>query len=297
MKIGICLRESSYLPEAYAYREYLTSNNFKIELGYEHELSKDLDIKLKFLGYSFHYFKKIDKCFIPEIHEYSSISVPPFAKIKDLMKSHLNTKPIGRIFLNEVVKQRFQFCDNIPYILRDMGIDKKFFHIKNEKHEYDVIYCGIERDGLIEAILKLLSYNLKILIVGNFSKDFKTFFSNNGNILFTGKVERNLLPELYRKCRMGLNFTPDIYPFNIQTSTKTLEYCAAGLGVISNRYNWVEKFMISRNANFLWIEDIISNKSIEQFNFIVPDVSDLEWNKVLDNSSLKIFIESFSRNI
>lgn len=39
-----------------------------------------------------------------------------------------------------------------------------------------------------------------------------------------GPVNRDQLPEIYKNARFGLNYTPDIYPYNVQTSTKTLEY-------------------------------------------------------------------------
>lgn len=294
MKIGICLRKSAYLPEAYAYTDFLNSHGFKVELGFEDELSLNLDLKLKFLGFSFPLPSKLIKSRMPEIHEYGSLSIPPFAKVKDIFKRTINTKPVGRIFLNNVVKQNLNFLDNKPFIFRDMGIDSSFFKQKIEKPEYDVIYCGGEREGLLNAIKKLNYINLKVLIVGDFSNSFRSNFPDKRTTAFTGRMNRKHLPELYQSCRFGLNFTPDIYPFNIQTSTKTLEYCAAGLGIISNRYHWVEEFMSSRNGNFSWIDQILSRKNIENFNFITPDVSDLEWNIVLEKSSIKTFVESFS---
>jgi hypothetical protein len=64
-----------------------------------------------------------------------------------------------------------------------------------------------------------------------------------------GPVSRDQLPEIYKNARFGLNYTPDIYPYNVQTSTKTLEYLASGLGVISNKYKWSEFFSVSLIIN------------------------------------------------
>lgn len=292
MKIGICLKETAYLPEAYAYSDYLTSKGFNIELGFEKDLSSNLDLKLKFLGFSLFIPKNFTKLSIPEIHEYGSLSIPPFSKFKDKVKCVMNSKPVGRIFLNDTVKKRLTFNDNKPFILRDMGIDKSFYNSPNNNPEYDVVYCGSEREGLLNAVRKIINSGLKILIIGNYTKEFISCFSNNNMITFTGKIEREELPELYKKCRLGLNFTPDKYPFNIQTSTKTIEYCAAGLGIISNKYYWIEEFMATRQATFFNIDQLTSKKNIINFNFIIPDVKDLEWNNILDRASLVTFLTS-----
>lgn len=89
-----------------------------------------------------------------------------------------------------------------------------------------------------------------------------------------------------------MNFIPDQYPFNIQTSTKTLEYCASGLGVISNRYYWIENFKFSRSANFFWLTNHFSKNDVEDFNFQIPSVIDLAWNNVLTNSDFISFLNS-----
>ena len=292
MKIGICLRSSAYLPEAYAYKDFLTLNGFTVELGFEEELSNNLDLKLKFLGFSIPFIHEASKIIIPEVHEYGSLSIPPLAKIKDFLKSSLNTLPVGRIFLNSIVKENLYLSDKKPFIFRDMGIDSTFFEQRKVVPDFDVIYCGAEHRGLLKTINKLNDLSLKILIVGDFSKEFRSNLNAKKTITFTGRIERKYLPNLYQSCRYGLNLTPDRYPFNIQTSTKTLEYCAAGLGVISNKYQWVEQFELSRSAKFLWLENIMSKDDIYKFNFIKPNVSDLEWNIVLEKSKIIPFLHS-----
>ena len=55
-----------------------------------------------------------------EIHEYASLSTSPFAIIKDVIKSYFNTRPIGRIFMNNNIQTTLGFNDSIPHIYREM---------------------------------------------------------------------------------------------------------------------------------------------------------------------------------
>jgi hypothetical protein len=71
-----------------------------------------------------------------------------------------------------------------------------------------------------------------------------------------------------------------------------LEYCAAGLGVVSNSYQWVREFATERDAVFLWLDRLNVREDFEQAAFRVPDVSDLEWDIVLDKAGLLPFVQT-----
>lgn len=292
MQIGIGLNQFSYTPEAYAYADYLTKKGWIVQLEQENQLDPSLDLHLYFMGLKPFWKNDKNKC-KSEIHEYQSLSTPPYAHLKNIIKNFSNRKPNGRIFLNQTVKNHFLFKDKIPSINRDMGIDKNLFIRSPRKPIYDLIYSGsiAGRPGLIEELLRLAKINLKILIVGSISNEERNHFKNFNNIEFTGRVERHELPELYQLSLAGLNFTPDLFPFNIQTSTKTIEYCAAGLGVISNNYKWAQNFSKERRARFLWLEELNSVEDIKKFEFIIPDVNDLEWFKLLDRIKFDIFLK------
>lgn len=287
MKVAICLRPSAYLPEAYAYESYLKNKNIEVDLLHDDYYGNDIDIKLNFLGYSF--FSNYKRSF-KQIHEYGSLSTPPFGFLKDSIKKYFNSTPDARIFLNPRVQKKLNFNDNIPFMYRDMGIDKLFFSSTNLKKVYDVVYCGGERDGLLENIENLLKFGLKIIVIGNFSDYFNNHFRNVSNITLAGKLNRVDISKIYQISIAGLNYTPNKFPYNIQTSTKTLEYCAAGLNVISNQYEWVDQFVTSYNSKFLWIHDIKSRSDIESFNYITPDLSNLEWGYLLDKLEFDKFL-------
>ncbi|MFU9817812.1 glycosyl transferase [Acinetobacter radioresistens] len=289
MKIGIPLSKFAYTPEAYAYEKYLKKLGHQIQLDYE--LDPDNDINIYFMG-TRPFWKKNEGRAI-EVHEYQSLSTPPYAQFKNLAKKIVNKKPNGRIFLNEFVHRDLSFSDNIPYIYRDMGVDEALFQSPSENPLYDIVYCGsiAGRNGLIE-VLRRLAGTYKVVVVGQVS-DLESSLLKHENITLLGRVERKDLPEIYRNCRFGLNFTPNFYPYNIQTSTKTLEYLASGLGVISNKYKWSELFFNEINYQPVWLDDFEFLKTIEMDSRLIesfPLIYRYAWKNILYDSKFDIFL-------
>lgn len=292
MKIGIPLSHNAYTPEAYAYEKYLKNLGHQVQLDYE--LDPNNDINIYFMGMRPLWKKYIGKAV--EIHEYQSLSTPPYAKIKNFSKKIINRKPRGRIFLNEIVAQQFSFDDAIPCIYRDMGIDEAFFQFPKDNPEFDIVYSGSisGRIGLIETLVHL-SHQYKILVIGSIEGEVKGLLLKY-NITLTGRVQRSELPSLYANARYGLNYTPDVYPFNIQTSTKTLEYLASGLRVISNRYKWSQYIEKKMDINFIWIDELMGSKKIlysENILINKLDVEEYSWTNILKKSNFDKFLLSF----
>lgn len=289
--VGIGLKAASYTPEAYAYASYLESHGVRVQLVDESLLHEDNDINIYFMGLRPFYNKKRGVSL--EIHEYQSLSTPPCSHVKDFVKSKLNSKPAGRIFLNEIVSNRLSFNDSIRFIHRDMGVDRDIFQEPSSDPEYDIVYCGsiTGRPGLIEEIERLATHGFSLLIIGLVSPDILSRLSYFDNIKFAGRVKRSELPELYSKCRAGLNYTPNLYPFNLQTSTKTLEYLAAGLGLVSNRYMWVEDFCVKYKIDVLWTDMLKSPLQLRSTDSWAGDVSIFEWDAVLERAGFLDFLK------
>lgn len=289
MIIGIPISENAYTPESYAYQKYLIRKGHIVQLDYK--LDPDNDINLYITG--LRPFWEKNKGRAKEIHEYQSLSTPPYAKLKNFGKKLINNKPNGRIFLNNFVHEHLFFEDKIPFIYRDMGVDEKLFQKPNENPDYDIVYCGSvsRRNGLIETLLNLAK-SYKVLVVGKLTIEDRDLL-NSKNITLIGAVNRELLPEIYRNARFGLNYTPDIYPYNIQTSTKTLEYLASGLKVISNRYEWAECFFKKINYQPFWLNcditlDITKFENLNSFNYSV--IKDYSWGNILSHSNFEDFL-------
>lgn len=288
MKIGIPLSKLAYTPESYAYQEYLIRKGHIVQLDYN--LDPDNDINLYITGLKPFWEKKKGRA--KEIHEYQSLSTPPYAKLKNFGKKLINNKPNGRIFLNNFVHEGIGFQDNIPYIYRDMGVDDSLFQVPSKNPKYDVVYCGSisGRKGLIETLLNIAKC-YKLIVVGKVSDDEKRILSTK-NITLAGRVEREELPEIYRDARFGLNFTPDLYPYNVQTSTKTLEYLASGLGVISNKYEWSMNFFKKIHYQPIWIEDHTLESNFLDCKIVVNSdvIKNYSWDNVLSDSNLEVFL-------
>lgn len=289
MKIGIPLSINAYTPEAFAYEKYLNDLGHQVQVDYN--LDPNNDINIHFMGTMPFWKKSIGRA--KEIHEYQSLSTPPYAKLKNFSKKLINNKPNGRIFLNNFVHEHLFFEDKVPFIYRDMGVDENLFQKPNENPDYDIVYCGSVsgRSGLIETLLNLAK-SYKVLVVGKLTIEDRDLLKCK-NITLIGAVNRELLPEIYRNARFGLNYTPDVYPYNIQTSTKTLEYLASGLKVISNRYEWAEYFFKKINYQPFWLSsdttlDITKSKNLNSFNYSI--IKDYSWENILFHSDFEFFL-------
>jgi glycosyltransferase involved in cell wall biosynthesis len=280
----------SYLPDMYAYKSYFEKQEgFSFAIVPYGEEVLNCDIYLKFTGLAPFWKKKNIKYW----HEYQSCSTGSYPRGKDAIKKMLNAQPCFRTFLNEFVRSRYSFNDKVPHEIRDMGIDVAFFDPDYRlcKKSYDIVYAGSfnGRHGLIQAIKKLASNGFSILIIGDVQLEVMSTLRAAGRVNFTGRLSRKDMPAAISQAKYGLNYIPEIYPYTEQTSTKVLEYCALSMGVITNRYSWINSFESDRGGNFLDIELAVSQYQniTHEFNFIVPDVSDLEWNSVIDRANIK----------
>jgi len=275
--IAIEKSNNAFLPEAYVYRDYFRSNGLVCEIISKG--SKDImnyDAVLLFHG--FHPFWKKYPKFI--ISEYNSLSTGKFNRIKNIAKRIFNVKGDLYIFLNEDVRKHMFFNSNINYVIRGMGYSSSNIQLSRTEKIFDIIYCGSYRPGVNDQINKLASLGFKIAVVG-----FE-YESDTPNIISFGRKEPTEALRLMTQARYGLNYTPDIFPLNIQDSTKLIEYCAAGLGVITNKYKWITDFEKNTNSKFLNIENIKTQKDVTNFEFKCGDISKLSWSSIFKSSDI-----------
>lgn len=274
--IAIERSRSAFLPEAYAYRDYFRKLGYTCDFVYQGS-SEVLKYDAVILFHGFHPFWKKYPRFI--IGEYHSLSTGSCNRFKDLIKRLINIRADIYIYLNEEVRRKMWFSKRKKYVTRAMGYNiSDFEKYSSEEKKFDIIYCGSYREGVIEEVEKLADLGFIIALVG------MDYNFNHRNITAFGKVTPSEARRIICQARYGLNYTPDIFPFNIQDSTKIIEYCAAGLGVITNKYKWVNNFEKSREAKFLNLDTINSREDILNFNFIVPDVFDLDWDHIIENT-------------
>lgn len=292
-KILFIRSENAFLPEISAYIDYF--NKTKTFVAYDSSKIKenykisDFDIIWEFKGFG---GIRVKNQIL--VHEYASLSTGSFPKIKNIIKSILNPKPDIRVFLNEEVQRGFKFKDNIEYAYRDMGIDKRFLDFKQTEKEFDFVYVGSvckerEIDKLLEQFTK--KNNGKLCLIGDVETDIFERYKGEKNIVFTGKVSYDKVPELASKAVYGINYIPNKYPFNIQTSTKLLEYLSLGLKVVTTDYKWIREFEKKHACSFYKFD-------YNNFNFDIEEIKKYDfksnfnpenylWEDVIRNSQIE----------
>ncbi|MDF2557768.1 MAG: hypothetical protein K0R71_1596 [Bacillales bacterium] len=292
-KILLIRDERSFLPEISAYLNYFNnSDEFRAydsrDLHGSYDIN-DFDVLWEFKGFGG--IKTTEKCLV---HEYVGLSSTTFPHLKDTIKRILNPKPNLRIFLNETVRDGMNFKDGIDYSLRDMGIDPQFIEQYNAKKEYDFVYVGkVGKYRGMDHFLKHFTINPtgKLLLIGNVEDDIYRQFKNCEDIIFAGRIPYSEVPELASKAEYGLNYMPDEYPFNIQTSTKLLEYLALGLKVITTDYPWVRDFEKKHQCNFYKIDyknpalDLEKMRNHHFHSAFKPE--DYMWDQIMEKSLIK----------
>ncbi len=292
MKIFIKKNNRSYSPEIYAYKKYLERFDYKVEISNNYEHSNNYDAIMLLMGF-FPYYKTFKYKNIKVIHEYSSLSLYPFSKTKNLFKYYLNSIPDARIFNSAIIKKDLFFDNKIPFVFRDTGIDDIFFENFNIRKDFDFVYSGSTnsvRKGLLDCMENILKLGFSILVVGKVSNEVYKYFKKYNKIEFAGFQMRKDLPSIYQRAEYGLNYTPNLYPLNLQESTKTKEYCASGLKIVSNKYSWVNQFQNFNNAKFFWYDDLKGQEQLIKFEFKTPNVKNYSWNYIFKDIKFEKFI-------
>ena len=304
-KVALLIPENCYAPEIFALKKYLdcnTKEKISSNLISMDEFLKDqdkYDIAYRMMGFSPLFFNSIK---IPEIHDYASLSTGKFISIKNALKRNFQKKPIFRTFLNENLFNEFCFNDNIPFGFSDMAVNECFFDsykFDYNNKEFDFCYVGeISKERNLDEMISFFeNSNFNVLFVGENKLD--NF--NYKNIKFTGKVDNSSVPFFIDKCRFAINFVPDVYPYNLQTSTKLLEYIATGIPIVSNKYKWVDDYIKNKNISLYYFDD---------FNFLKDDLLELynkfentknssqvvRWNEVFESSGLIDFLLNYKVN-
>lgn len=286
------------LPEILAYKEFFLSygDYYAEDLVLKENLDEKLlkyidsfDVIWKFMGMDRNL--KISNSQVL-VHEYASLSTKPFPALKNFLKTKFNQKPDLRVFLNEAVRENLQFNDSVPYCYRDMGISSEFYP-QNVEKKYNFVYLGdISKKRKINKLLEYFSkhQNLSLLLIGPYSEQLFLKYNSCPNIHFKGKVDNKDVPTFCSQAKYAINFIPNSYPYNIQTSTKLLEYLSLGLKIITTHGEWVELFEKNNSCKFYYINEnqIEIPDNLDSFD-LKSDIDNkkLRWNNIISKSNLK----------
>ncbi|MEY0435513.1 glycosyltransferase [Providencia huaxiensis] len=165
-----------------------------------------------------------------------------------------------------------------------------------EPYKWDFIYVGAmdKSRKLHVAIDKIIEYkpDARIVLVGD-APSYLIKRYRNYHIDFTGKIPYTEVPDILKKAKIAINYIPDIYPYNIQTSTKLLEYLASKCLVLTNKYSWVEEYCNERSLSILFFEEI--DKAFEENYFSLNELDENQksvklWNEVIYDSNIEEYL-------
>lgn len=279
----------AYLPELDAYQVFLSHKGHEVRV---HDTSDTVPDDARVVwwmcgGVSRRETRRLRRAV--HVHEYASASVPPHAQLKDWVKRLTHPKPDFAIYQNTWVHDQLHFYD-VPYALRDMGIADAFLASAQSSWpapEFDLVYLG--EMGRLLPFMPLLQAihdaQRRLLLVGDVPAHIQALLPSS--VRETGRVPHDEVPHHLRRARLGLNLVSNARPYNQQTSTKLIEYCAAGLPVVSNDYAWVRDFAKRYQGSFHLLSDapdswrLSFGDALDAYPYVVPDVSELKWSRVL----------------
>ena len=295
MKIAFIAGTKAYLPERYAYQDFFKEQGHELDIySAIRAIDKEVDYDFIWIMMGTHFgslsqFKNV-------IHEYQSIPIDKSnfkAGAKGWIKKKFTALPNLRIFKNQAVKAYFNFQDDIPFLYRDMGIKKCFLTQDIVPKIYDFVYVGeISEDRNFDQVINVFANKLdaySLLLIGKIPAYYSKAINSRKNIHAIGNIEYYKVPSFLSQCKYGLHYVPNRFPFNLQLSTKLLEYCATGLKVVTNRMDYIDDFEKEHQANFYKFADDFSDfntKEFEEFKYQTPKLESFEWNQVISKSGI-----------
>jgi hypothetical protein len=225
------------------------------------------------------------------VHEYASASVPPHPWLKDQVKRVTQPRPDFIVYQNSWVKEQLSpWLFDVPFAFRDMGVAESFLQASSQQWhspQFDLVYLG--EMGRLLPFMPLLhaihGAGRRLLLIGDIPAHIDELLPPS--VFTTGRVDHSQVPSLLRHARYGLNLVSNVRPYNQQTSTKLLEYCAVGLPVVSNDYDWVRRFAAQHLAHFHLLKDDPSTwpasfgSALDVFPYVIPDMHALRWDHLI----------------
>jgi glycosyltransferase involved in cell wall biosynthesis len=287
----------AFLPELPAYIAELERRGHRADVIERTPVADDVgayDLVFRFGGL----LRSLPGSDVPEVHEYHSASTTRWPRLKNVAKSVLGVRPVGRVFLNEFVRAQFSFSDGVPSIYRDMGASSAFLHVRERTADvrYDVVYAGSisGRPGLLETILTLARSGLSVGVAGNATREVAARMAHEPGVEFVGLIAIDDVPEFVAMGRCGLNYCPDVYPLNRQTSTKVVEYLVAGVPIISNTYSWIDEHAGEHGYSYVPIDRVARRSDIDRLEGGTLSREAAErftWGRVLEDSDFVAFLQ------
>jgi glycosyltransferase involved in cell wall biosynthesis len=287
--ISFVHQSKAQLPELQAYTEYFRQH-YNVAINTPEANLQSYDIVWFFMG--FFRYKPQPHQFV--VHEYASLSTPPFARLKDTLKKVLNSRPHLRVFQNQQQSARLNFNDNIVTKYRDMGLSSHFVTQPNTEKKCDLIYVGSmdksrHLEYALDTVLKLHA-DASVWLVGEPSPYLMKRYQQHANVRFVGPVPYSQVPQMLNQARFGLNYVPNKYPYYFQTSTKLLEYAACGLPVIGNKTDWVDSFLAKHQMQYHDLNQLSAWPQAKPVNMLNDPLTAWSWQQRIADANFETIL-------
>lgn len=295
MTIAFIHPHKAFLPEIIAYTEFFSARGINTRVIKPHETDHtDCDVAWYFMGEHRRRTKQVIT-----IHEYASASIPPFSILKNRIKKFINTTPDYRIFNNDYVLKQFPFNDAIPFGIRNYGIPSgSEFLLPDIQKKFDFVYVGtVGKERRPELLLNCFSdgplKDKTILVLSRNYASLSTAYAGATNISFQGPIPYKDIYAHIQQARYGINYMPDMVPYNRQTSYKFIDYAACRLPIVTTDYAWVHDFQNNYGGSFFYLQPDFSNftwENVTGYTYAQPDLSNWTWDKQIRSSGVLEFL-------
>jgi glycosyltransferase involved in cell wall biosynthesis len=295
MTIAFVHPHKAFLPEVIAYADFFTARGITTNVVHPGDLAHtQCDVEWHFMGqHTRRHSQRIT------IHEYASASVPPFSRLKDSIKKWINTTPHYRIFNNNYVLQQFCFKDKVPFGLRNYGIpDDTDFLQPSIAKQYDFVYVGTLDKGrrpelLLDCFATGALQQHSLLVLSRSYAHLQQQYGSSKNIIFKGPVPYQDVYAHLQQARFGINYMPDILPYNQQTAAKFLDYAACRLPVVTTDYTWVRNFQQQYGGHYFYLQPQLQNFTWEHvtgFTYSAPALGSWTWSSQIKGCGVVDFL-------
>jgi len=177
------------------------------------------------------------------IHDYRSLSVGRFKRLKDRLKHLLNADPDIRIFQNDSIRRALGFASDERTIFLPMGVPELFISQRDLAAEpaCDFVYIGSMLDErkcelMLDSFVKRFGPDRTFDLYGPPNPALEARYAGRSNIRFKAMVAQDRLPAILKRAKVGVCYFPLHYPHVLQTPTKLMEYAAIGMRILANEH-------------------------------------------------------------
>jgi hypothetical protein len=129
-------------------------------------------------------------------------------------------------------------------------------------------------------------------LIGKVSDELYKPYASCANLTFTGDISYHNVPVYASQAVCGINYMPNKYPYNLQTSTKVLEYLSMGLHVLSTDYFWIRHFMKENQVHISIVDKELTGletalNEIEKTPCVHVNMEAFKWSNVIKKSNLE----------